>query len=737
MSLQDTENTMSFKSKKAKRNFDKLKEEFHSAFKDFMSGAEYNNGYNKSSNKADNKSSSDEKINVNSTCKSYGEHVVPLVSNPPSNRHIDNKGSCYGDDAAMNDNNEGARHVGNDEGLCNNDDQVNTGFSHQCESHTNNCEGLTPAFPKSILKRYYSDTSPRNPARKVDFSDVGSFRIITDSEDYTSEFSDCDYYYDYYDTPNYYKAYNVSYNTPRFTNISSCSDTESDSDNSDCDPVRIPKALRKSMRTCKQFNGNPKHLRHFFIELEETFDCLISRKHRADKKQFDRLCALCLRSHLTGVALEFCSSLSSSTKRSYKKLKVALKERFSESLDSEFILRKLNAIDQGELSVLALKDKLVYYVDSYVDADEIMQLSSSSQRKDRREFLLHSHFLRALHSDIYARLVLEGKPKTFESTVKKAFKIETALRAIMAHRENSYSQGEYNRISWKNTPCSTQHMYPGNNPDYINGIHHPVPQVNVTDTSKPPPPSVNVINNGPKLPLYNIRLKNTNQSYNNGNRLPFKVDLTRPPPKIINIQYVKKPTYMSDYRKPATYYRSQNFIPNKQVIKHGESKCITSPTMGGGQVMANNKPYRVASLSLNQRLIQEESNVGDISSRQSYESNLYKTSKVPSFVVKSQPSRDCVENVHNNRGNYNNNASTNAGEMYNEANINSSCNGKHVNNMSKPVINNNNVNQLLMEFIKFNLVAKLIHPVTVAHLLFPLIINNIVTRSGKFSNWVK
>ena len=66
------------------------------------------------------------------------------------------------------------------------------------------------------------------------------------------------------------------------------------------------------------------------------------------------------------------------------------------------------------------------------------------------------------------------------------------------------------------------------------------------------------------------------------------------------------------------------------------------------------------------------------------------------------------------------------------------CNGKHVNNMSKPVINNNNnVNQLLMEFIKFNLVANLIHPVTVAHLFFPLIINNVVARSGKFSNWVK
>ena len=58
--------------------------------------------------------------------------------------------------------------------------------------------------------------------------------------------------------------------------------------------------------------------------------------------------------------------------------------------------------------------------------------------------------------------------------------------------------------------------------------------------------------------------------------------------------------------------------------------------------------------------------------------------------------------------------------------------------MSKPVINNNNnVNQLLMEIIKFNLVAKLIHPVTVAHLLFPLVINNVVARSGKFLSWVK
>ena len=288
--------------------------------------------------------------------------------------------------------------------------------------------------------------------------------------------------------------------SPSESSSTTTSDSDSDSNShSDSDSesdyyaenLKVPRGLIKDMRNFKPFtgsSGNPKHLQIFLSDFEEMVKVTTSKKQRANKKYFDRLCAMCIRSHISGEALQFLRDQPSSVRSSYKKVKRALEERYAESLDSEFILHKLTTLKQGEIPVLALKEKLTYWVNYYLKVDESMKKSTTKQRKDRREFLLRSNFIRALHPEIYAHLAMEGRPKTFESAVRKAVKVESALRSIKAHHEPMYDEGVPRTMRSENQPSRSR-------PNRGYNGRRPVQAVCKQDNPTPPP--ANLVMNPP------------------------------------------------------------------------------------------------------------------------------------------------------------------------------------------------------------------------------------------------
>ena len=284
------------------------------------------------------------------------------------------------------------------------------------------------------------------------------------------------------------------------------------------DNVSVPPHLLRNMNNFKSFNGDAKRLRYFFMELEAAIESSISHEQKLDKPKFDKFRALCLRNHLSGHALEFIRSQPSDVRNSYIKSKAALKQRFSKPLPSELIFNKLISIQQGQLSVLGLRDKFIYWVERYLESDEITQLYCCRQRRDMKEFLLHLYFLRALRPDIYTPIVMEGKPKTFDLAVKKALKVEAALRSIEVHKFCYNQRSNGNRVR-NLTQCEPD--------DYIN--RQPMHASRM--------PASEHVYNVPPISTLKVNVRKAGESSQHL-FTSSRIDVSRPPPKIVSIKYV-------------------------------------------------------------------------------------------------------------------------------------------------------------------------------------------------------
>ena len=217
------------------------------------------------------------------------------------------------------------------------------------------------------------------------------------------------------------------------------------SSDSDEEELLVPRHLMKDMRSFRSFAGGKNaHLTisGFFSELEASLKTNIPKSERGDKTKLDKTCALILKSHLTGEALDFFSSQTSSVRHSYKKIKREMMQRYADTVDPDFILHKLNSLHQGEMPVSALKDKVNHLVEVLLKTDDTLKAASVEEKKGQREFLLKTHFFKALNADIYHQMSLEGRPKSFESACERAISIETALRASRAHQGAGFHTGQ-------------------------------------------------------------------------------------------------------------------------------------------------------------------------------------------------------------------------------------------------------------------------------------------------------
>ena len=83
------------------------------------------------------------------------------------------------------------------------------------------------------------------------------------------------------------------------------------------------------------------------------------------------------------------------------------------------IYEKLNKIKQHDnMSVPALRHEIVKWVNIYVN--ESMGARYSPRKDHIIAFLRHDRFCKALRSDIFNQLVLDGIPQNFEALFEKA-----------------------------------------------------------------------------------------------------------------------------------------------------------------------------------------------------------------------------------------------------------------------------------------------------------------------------
>ena len=333
------------------------------------------------------------------------------------------------------------------------------------------------------------------------------------------------------------------------------------------DNVSVPPHLLRNMNNFKSFNGDAKRLRYFFMELEAAIESSISHEQKLDKPKFDKFRALCLRNHLSGHALEFIRSQPSDVRNSYIKSKAALKQRFSKPLPSELIFNKLISIQQGQLSVLGLRDKFIYWVDRYLETDEVTQLYCCRQRRVMKEFLLHLYFLRALRPEIYTPIVMEGKPKTFDLAVKKALKVEAALTSIEVHKF-LYNQQSADGKGRNNLQCKPDNFI-NRQPTYDSRV-----------------PVAEHVYNVPPLSTVNVNVRKAGKSSHQV-ITSRKIDVSRPPPKIVSIKYVPLQGLSKNYS-------SRNYLKSPRLL--------TLPLHSQSPKPNHNKQtisYPVASIGLN------------------------------------------------------------------------------------------------------------------------------------------
>ena len=213
--------------------------------------------------------------------------------------------------------------------------------------------------------------------------------------------------------------------------------TEPESDSGEEEEDDIPPNLTKALNRLKPFSGkanDPKALRDFLNELQAIFSVYLPKDIQKNPLLADKIKAKALQVSLTENALGYFASLSPQDKKSYKKAKSLLKTRFIEPTTSIYIFQKLTELQQGGLTILALKEKIEDLVNRYIEEDQGLKNATSEVRNEVKKFLEIHNFRQALRKDIHDEIIKGNKiaNQSFDSLVERALEIEGAQRIIRA-----------------------------------------------------------------------------------------------------------------------------------------------------------------------------------------------------------------------------------------------------------------------------------------------------------------
>lgn len=195
-----------------------------------------------------------------------------------------------------------------------------------------------------------------------------------------------------------------------------------------------------ALTSIEPFSGESQSERNwadFKRQMSQILSLYVSQTPGITDQEFDKLKASCLKSRLTKAALRHAHNQPKSISNSYSNLIRALSERFAPPLNISQVTSELSSLQQKDLSITALEDKINSLVAKYEKVDKTLLEKSEEQKEAILENLKKQALHTSLRADIFAEIVKANKLSDYHSMLKSAKEIEGNLLILKARAEGN------------------------------------------------------------------------------------------------------------------------------------------------------------------------------------------------------------------------------------------------------------------------------------------------------------
>ena len=268
---------------------------------------------------------------------------------------------------------------------------------------------------------------------------------------YPSPMSQFAYYGDghHYDhVPWQTSPYNYSYNVMPEQHINSANPlpgSAQNSSNNNVNPIEasspnlssLSSQATMALTAITAFSGDKKDrsFNDFKRELQQVLSLYVTKKESMNNTQYNAVKALCLKTRLSGAALRFVSNLPDEVEGNFNAILSSLQERFSPPANISILRNELSNLDQGELSVAELEEKINTLVHNYARADTQLAQYSPEQKSAVLDNLKRQALHVSLKAEIFDELTKLERVNTYDEMIQFAKQIEMNNKVIKARNE--------------------------------------------------------------------------------------------------------------------------------------------------------------------------------------------------------------------------------------------------------------------------------------------------------------
>lgn len=283
----------------------------------------------------------------------------------------------------------------------------------------------------------------------------------------------------------------------------------------------------------------------FKREICQTLNLYVTQNPGTSNKDFSHLLASCLKSRLTKSALRHAHNQPTEISDDYKKLLEALSARFAPPLNISIIQNELSSLEQKEISVSALDDKINSLVKKYINADKSLANKSFEQKDAVVENIKRQALHTSLRSDIFAEVVKSNKLGEYTTMLECAKEVEANFQILKSRADGSKQSRSARILKVEASP--EQQPREGNRPSF--------PRPNYRNRYKPPENNVYFSNTGTPRGTYV-----NNHTPPNLNRVRVAQGFNRPygqPP------YTPQPRHFHPHGPPTRSWAPHNHQQNR------------------------------------------------------------------------------------------------------------------------------------------------------------------------------
>ena len=192
-----------------------------------------------------------------------------------------------------------------------------------------------------------------------------------------------------------------------------------------------------ALTSVSAFSGDSKErsLSDFKNEMYQVLKLYVVKTSVMSDPEFNALKAMCVKTRLTGSALRMVSNLPEEVATDLQALIAALQERFSPPINISLVRNELATLEQGDLSVSELEEKINILANKYAKADNQLTQYSPEQLSAVLENLKRQALHVSLKSEIFDELTKMDKLNSFEEMIRFSKQIEQNQKIIRARQD--------------------------------------------------------------------------------------------------------------------------------------------------------------------------------------------------------------------------------------------------------------------------------------------------------------